>query len=204
MARHNGFHGGEKALTTEERYEGWASSSSRIDSEEEALARMRKRHEAWEKGHDVVRLEDGTTRVTVWFDEEGNAVPVEKAVIGHGYIRNDAGETLETFIAVPEHLAGKPFWFTRERPAGGRSKVAEKGEVEAARSAQYAFAVSVGEAKYDTSEQLRDAWRRHMESQGQHLPPEDLKRRFIDAHAMWKTNPGMLRSIDAAFFQSCF
>jgi hypothetical protein len=204
LARHNGFHGGENSLTTEEGYQGWASSSSRIDSEEEALARIRKRHEAWEKGRDLVRLEDGTTRVTVWFDEEGDAVPVEKAVIGHGYVRNDAGETLETFIALPEHLAGKPFWFTREGPTGGRPKVAEKGEVEAARSAQCAFAASVGEAKYDTSQQLRDAWRRHMESRGLHLLPEDLKRRFIDAHAMWKTNPGMLSSIDAAFFQSCF
>jgi hypothetical protein len=214
LAKHNGIHGGENALKTEEGYEGWASSSSRIDSEEEALARIRKRHEAWEKGHDVVRLEDGTTRVTAWYDEKGNAVPLEKAVIGHGYIRNDAGETLETFIAVPERLAGQPFWFARGQAAGSHPQITEGGKAEAVRSArqraecmvesdaQYAFAVSVGEAKYDTNEELRDAWRRHMESQRLHLPPEELRRRFIDAHARWKTSPGMLSPADAAFLQA--
>ncbi len=80
---------------------------------------------------------------------------------------------------------------------------AASSEVKVASDAQYAFQSNVGEAKYDTNEELRDAWQRYMAAQGLALPPEDARKRFIEAHAMWKTRGlDALEAAEAGFFHT--
>ena len=82
------------------------------------------------------------------------------------------------------------------------SETVDRGE-DASRAAGLALATSVGEARYDTNEQLRDAWARHMLSQNIHCAFEEARQRFLDAYAIWKTQGiGMLNVADAAFFQT--
>jgi hypothetical protein len=76
-------------------------------------------------------------------------------------------------------------------------------EMKAAGDAQYAFQSTVGEARYDTNEELRDAWQRYMAAQGLALPPEEARKRFIEAHAMWKTRGlDALEAAEAGFFHT--
>jgi hypothetical protein len=76
-------------------------------------------------------------------------------------------------------------------------------EGRASRVAELALAASVGEAKYDTNEALRTAWQRHMLNQRVRCTPEEARQRFLDAHALWKTQEiGMLNAADAAFFHT--
>jgi len=196
----------------EMRKEGWVDPDTQRELEEIASGRkIPEMDENWnvaslkraeKDSSQIFRRPDETTVVAFFTDGKGNRVPYEEAMYGGGYVRNNKYEILETLTYIPprlkealDHQAQK----RRQREA----QQATSSESEASRSAQYALAVSIGEAKYDTKEQLRDAWRRHMESQGLHLPPEELRRRFIVAHARWKTSPEMLSSVDAAFFQAC-
>ena len=70
--------------------------------------------------------------------------------------------------------------------------------------ARYILERTVGEARYDTNEQLHVAWERHMIQQGlKQLSPGELRSRFIDAYAAWKTNRlDTINSGDVAFFQT--
>jgi hypothetical protein len=74
----------------------------------------------------------------------------------------------------------------------------------ASRAAEFALATSIGEAKYDTNEQLPVAWERHMIQQGlKQLSPNELRSRFIEAYAAWKTNRlDAVNSADVGFFQA--
>jgi len=83
-----------------------------------------------------------------------------------------------------------------------RSQGADR-EGRASRAAELALAASVGEAKYDTNEQLRIAWQQHVASQGVRCTPEEARQRFLDAYAAFKTQGiRMLNAADAAFFQT--
>jgi hypothetical protein len=164
---------------------------------------------------DVRKLPDGNIEILSLFDENGNTVHrLEDAYQGWGNVYTP---DLVTWVAeryyapwtLEEHYGKKP-----KKKAGASlvsvpaapSLEAEEdssSEFAAARSAERALAASVAEAKYDTNEELRIAWERHLTRQGVHATPEETRRRFIEAHILWKTSgTGMLPSADTAFFQA--
>jgi hypothetical protein len=168
-----------------------------------------------EHPEDVRKLPDGNIEILSLFDKNGNRVhSFEDADHGWG---NTFTPDLITWVAESYYA---PWSLERHRKKKQQEKAeaslvsvpaapslaAEEdssSEFAAARSAERALAASVGEAKYDTNEELRIAWEQHLAGQGIHATPEEMRRRFIEAHVLWKTGgTGMLPSADAVFFQT--
>jgi hypothetical protein len=167
---------------------------------------------------DVRKLPDGNIEILYLWDKKGNRVhSFEDA--DHGW-----GNTYTPDLIRWVEESYYPPWVMEanreeERKRRGKEKAealvsvpaapslgAEEdssSEFAAARSAERALAASVGEAKYDTNVELRIAWEQHLAGQGIHATPEEMRRRFIEAHVLWKTGgTGMLPSADAVFFQT--
>ena len=105
----------------------------------------------------------------------------------------------ETPVPVPERF--------RQRVQGDATvpvvSQATDSEGMTSRTAEFALATSLGEAKYDTDEVLREAWRVYIERQGFHLSPEELRKRFVNAYAAWRTRRlDTVDSGDVAFLQA--
>jgi hypothetical protein len=161
----------------------------------------------------VRKLPDGNIEFLFLWDENGNRCRFEDACEGYGdvYTPDLIRWVAEKYYApwyFEEHYGKKPKKKLKTSPASvpaapSLATVEDSSEFAAARSAGRALAASVAEAKYDTNEELRIAWERHLAGQDIRTTPEEAKRRFIEAHVTWKTQgAGMLPSADAAFFQT--
>jgi hypothetical protein len=146
--------------------------------------------------------------VTLWRDLDDNLVlpkdaPV-KAAVGDAVVYAATEDHHQIGTAT---LMGPFFheYTKRMAPTGLSRREPMNGADSVAADARYALESTVGEAKYDTDEELRESWRVHSERRGLTLEPSELRERFVKSYAAWQTSKlDMVDSDDVRFLESRF